>query len=65
MEAVYQDKNGGFASPEVVKAFQLFPGFRGSTAVSEELFGQYLRGSGRHLPRRQNGISSHGQLGLA
>jgi raffinose/stachyose/melibiose transport system substrate-binding protein len=27
MEAVYQDKNGGFASPEVVKAFQLFRDF--------------------------------------
>jgi raffinose/stachyose/melibiose transport system substrate-binding protein len=27
MEAVYQDKNGGFASPEVIKAFQLFRDF--------------------------------------
>jgi raffinose/stachyose/melibiose transport system substrate-binding protein len=27
MEAVYEDKNGGFASPEVIKAFQLFRDF--------------------------------------
>jgi hypothetical protein len=28
-EAAYQDKNGGFASADVIKAFQLFRGFRG------------------------------------
>jgi raffinose/stachyose/melibiose transport system substrate-binding protein len=27
MEAVYEDKNGGFANPDVVKAFQLFRDF--------------------------------------
>jgi raffinose/stachyose/melibiose transport system substrate-binding protein len=27
MQAVYEDKNGGFASPDVVKAFQLFRDF--------------------------------------
>jgi raffinose/stachyose/melibiose transport system substrate-binding protein len=27
MEAVYQGKNGGFASPDVVKAFQLYQTF--------------------------------------
>src|SRR6202035_1251499 len=51
MQAAYDGKNGGFGSPEAIKA------------VQERLLSKYLRGISRHLSRRQNGLSPDGNLG--
>jgi hypothetical protein len=64
MQAVIEDKNGGFTNPEVLKAFQLYKDFTMLEPFQERLSCQFLPGSGRHISRRQDGFSPHGHLGF-
>ena len=63
MQAAYDDKNGGFASPDVVKAFQLYKDLAALSPFQKGFLANTYRESAGHISRWQNGFSPDGDLG--
>ena len=63
-QAAYEDKDGGFANPNVLKAFQLYKELAALEPFQKGYLVQHLSGSIGGVSRRPGGLPSDGPLGF-